>query len=465
MDDRLFVYATAAVIFCYLAASIIRKAFDPFAPVWMFVLGYFQIYVVQATTYREYALRVRGVEITTLANSRALWAICWFLLIYSLPIGRVVARKLPKAPSSWSRGLLVPVVPLLAAWGLIGALFLAQDIDKPITEVSQETFLFLQFPMMLLVAAILLIVTGRDVNRPNPMLAFAGLGLALLYIAIWMFNGKRSHPLFGLLTTICVWYCSKGKRPSLPVLGGVALAGAVALTLAIGWRNNPKYERTPVGFVQYISEFNPTEILYNTNVAARGDDGGDAKKNISYETEEYGAYLLMLDTVPMKSSHDYGASYMRLWSTFIPRIVWPNKPFYGREEWVSAWIAGSEFKRDTTFTGPAIGILGATHLNGDAPATLIVFAALAILLKTGYSYFLQYRTSPWAQAWWALTFYNAWLMTVNDDPFVWFYYIYGFTILPVMGFLWIYNKLNPTRSLSPEYDPAQLSWGSAHPAV
>ena len=27
-------------------------------------------------------------------------------------------------------------------------------------------------------------------------------------------------------------------------------------------------------------------------------------------------------------------------------------------------------------------------------------------------------------AWWTLTFYNAWFMTVNDDPMVWFYYIY-----------------------------------------
>jgi hypothetical protein len=39
-----------------------------------------------------------------------------------------------------------------------------------------------------------------------------------------------------------------------------------------------------------------------------------------------------------------------------------------------------------------------------------------------------------------LTFFNAWLMTVNDDPFVWFYYIYGHTTVPPLAFLWIYHR-------------------------
>ena len=38
-------------------------------------------YVVQAISYHDYALRVRGVEVTTTANVRALWAIVWFFLV------------------------------------------------------------------------------------------------------------------------------------------------------------------------------------------------------------------------------------------------------------------------------------------------------------------------------------------------------------------------------------------------
>src|SRR5262249_5818832 len=141
----------------------------------------------------------------------------------------------------------------------------------------------------------------------------------------------------------------------------------------------------------------------------------------SKETEEYGGFLLMLDTVPAKSSYDHGRSYLRLFSTYIPRIIWRDKPLFGREEWVNALIAGSQFHRKSDFTGPSIGLLGATQLNGGAMGTFIVMAGLALLLRTAYDYFRLYEHTTWAQVWWPVTFYNAWLMTVNDDPFVWFY--------------------------------------------
>jgi hypothetical protein len=445
MDELSYVYATAAVIVGYALIAVARRRFDPFAPVWLFLTGYLQVYVVQALSYHEYAIRARGVELTTLANSRALWAICWFLLVYSLPLGRGVAARLPRAPSTWSTPVLAVMTPILFLWGLAGAFLVSYDPTKQGVEVSPEAFILLQFPILTQVAGILLIVTGRNRDRPRPLLTAAGLAIAVFYVFLWMYNGKRSHSLIGVLTTICAYYCSREKRPKFAVLLVTALLGATALTLAIGWRNNMRYERSVSGFLSYLGDFDPQAILANINV---GEKEADAKQKgpPCYETEEYGGYLLMLDTVPHKSPHDYGSSYLRIVSTYIPRVVWPDKPLYGREEWVGAWIAGSEFKRDSKFTGPAIGILGALQLNGGATGTLIVLAVLAILLRSAYEYFRRYAACPWAQAWWALTFYNAWFMTVNDDPFVWFYYIYGFTTLPPMAFLWLVNRMNRESS-------------------
>jgi hypothetical protein len=469
MDERSYVFVTLAVIVGYLLLEVARKKFDPFAPVWMFLTGYLQVYVIQALSYHEYAIRVRGIEITTLANTRALWALCWFLLIYQIPFGRLFASKLPRAPMGWSVGVIGWMTPVLVLWGLAGAVLISHDSTRQGAEVSQEAFILLQFPILMLVAAILLIVTGRNVSNPRPVITYIGLGLSSLYVFLWMFNGKRSHSLFGVLTTLCAWYCSRGKRPSFLTLGVVAFLGAVAVTLAIGWRVNPKYERSAAGFVEYMTNFNPADILVNINVGEHEETGSDQKKEISHETEEYGGYLLMLDTVPFKSPYDYGSSYLRIFSTFIPRLVWPDKPYYGREEWVSAWIAGSEKKRDKTFTGPAIGILGATQLNGGAWGTFIVLAGLALLLRTSYEYFRRYQSSPWAQAWWALSFYNAWLMTVNDDPFVWFYYIYGFTILPMMTFLWVYNRMKERSGHAMVPTPGPPAWtqtaGTPQPVI
>ena len=103
-------------------------------------------------------------------------------------------------------------------------------------------------------------------------------------------------------------------------------------------------------------------------------------------------------------------------------------------------MAGSEMKRDEDFTGPAIGILGATQLNGGAIGTLIVLGCIATLLSTAYAYFGLHADSPWVQFWWAITYYNAWFMVVNDDPMVWFYYNWGFSTFPLIVFMWWANR-------------------------
>jgi hypothetical protein len=197
--------------------------------------------------------------------------------------------------------------------------------------------------------------------------------------------------------------------------------------------------------MQYMSEFNLETILVNLNMKDRSEIDPEAPEHRSKETEEYGGYLLMIDTVPEKAAYDYGQPYLRLFTTYIPRLVWPTKPLPGRKEWTDAWIAGSEFKRTEEFTGPAIGVLGAAQLNGGAVATVIVMAVLALMLRTAYDYFRYHAATPWAQAWWAMTYFNAWMMPLNDDPMIWFYYLYGHTVLPPLAFLWVWNRLMERR--------------------
>ena len=86
--DRFYAYITGAVIIGLVVARVFRRDFDPFAPVWLFLTGYFQVYVIQALSNNEWALEARGVDLVTAANARALWAILWFLLVYYSGLGR-----------------------------------------------------------------------------------------------------------------------------------------------------------------------------------------------------------------------------------------------------------------------------------------------------------------------------------------------------------------------------------------
>ncbi len=434
--DQLYVGLTAGLIVLLIVSQIFRKSFDPFAPIWLFMAGYAQIYVVQAISYRDYGLRARGEALVTAASIRAFWALLVFVAMYYSGLGKRIAARLPKAPANWSAGTIVGLSPFLIGWGLVCSV-----LTLRFSTIGEEESILVQFPMFLLIGGVLLLVTGRNRVAPNPLLTAAGLFVCLSYTAIWMFNAKRSHALFGVLAGVCAFYLPRWRRPSLPIVGATGLACALAVSVAIGWRGTSRYEQNLGGFGQYLSEFNPASILVSFNVMERESVDPDSREQFSKESEEWGGFLLMLATVPEKSPYDFGSSYLRIGSTFIPRLIWPNKPLFGRQEWVGAWIAGSEFPRDENFTGPAIGILGAAQLNGGAIGTAIVMAALALLLRTSYDYYRFHADTPWAQAWWALTYFNAWLMTANDDPFVWFYYIYGFTTLPVMASLWIGFRL------------------------
>jgi hypothetical protein len=436
MEEIYYIYATAGLVVLYFLHQVLARKFDPFAPVWLFLVGYLQMYVLQALSFHDWAVEARGKDLVSAANFRSLWALLWFLLVYQLSPARIAARVLPMPPVRWSPLLPVVICPPLIVWGLFCANMFVAGNAPTIESFSSEEALFRSFPFMMLVAAVMLVITGLTMRPSRPVFLTVGLLTGAAYVAIWMFNGKRSHSLMGLLATICALYLTRLKRPSWPVLIITSVLGALVVTIALGWREASGYQRSVAGFVQYLSDFQPEKILVNLNVA--DEDEGAAYK--TYESFEYGGFLLMMDTVPAKSPYDYGASYLRVVSTFIPRIIWPDKPLFGRSKWIGAWMAGSEVERDEDFAGPSIGILGATQLNGGSLGTLIVLGCLAFGLRSAYEYLRLYPHSPWVQFYWAITYFNAWFMVVNDDPLVWFYYNWGFTAAPVVVLAWWWNR-------------------------
>lgn len=455
------VYAMLAVLVGYFAIHVISRRFDAYAPVWLFLCGYLQVYMIQALSYHEWAVTVRGEDVVARANGRALWALLLFLAVYHCGIPSALARCFPEPPHRWKLSWICVLSPLLALWGMYcAAVLIRAGMGDGFGDVSPEEALFRSFPVVMLVGADLLIVSSRSGGKSRPLFLWAGVGIAVLYVLLWMFNGKRSHALIGLLSASCAYYISRFRRPSWPVLISIACTGALLVGLALGWRfKQGNYDHSIGGFLQFVGDFDPAFVLQCANMKESEEHEGEY---ISKETEEYGGYLLMLDTVPERSDYDYGAPYIRVVSTFIPRIVWRDKPYFGREKWIQAWQAGSELKRSDGFTGPAIGLLGATQLNGGAVATVIVVSILALCLRTCYEFFRRHQANTWVQAWWALTYYNAWFTVVCDDPLTWFYYVWGFTCLPILTLLWFANR-GRERALAGA--PTQCQWGSLYARV
>ncbi len=434
MDELSYVYATGGIILSYFLVRVATGRLDPFEAIWMFLVGYVQMYVIQPLTYHDWAVGARGAPLVSEANWRALWALGWFLTVYHLNPFGPIARAFPRPPRSWSPRFVVAISPPLILWGLFcsGLMLRSGNLDPE--SQSAGVSLLSSFPFVMMVAAILMIVTGRNMQDPRPGFDLAGLLTSSAYILIWTFNGKRSPSLIAVLTTLSAVYVTRMRRPSWTVLIATAATGILVVAVAIGWRNDREHPRTLSGFVAFLTDFDPSRALVSLNIS-EGE-----QEEVTHETDEYGGFLLMMDTVPKKSDYDYGANYLKAFSTFIPRLIWKSKPIYGRQAWTNAWIAGSEFKRDETFASPAIGILGATQLNGGAVATFIVIGVVGATIRAAYEYFRRYEDVPWAQFWWSVTYYNAWLMVVTDDPLVWFYFSWGFSVFPFVILAWVVNR-------------------------
>ncbi len=301
LDELTAVYATGVVIVLYFVVQSTMGKFDPFAPVWLFLVGYLQVYVVQAVSYHDWAVSAKGKNLVESANLRALWALLWFLAAYHFSPGRLVASLFPRAPSGWPVKFVSFLSPILILWGLVCAGLMLRADGGADESMSAGESLFRSFPFVMMVAAAMLIVTGRRSSAPRPLFSAAGLAVSMLYVLIWMFNGKRSHALIGVLATVCAFYISRMKRPSWPALLATGFSGALVVAIAIGWRNNPDNERSIRGFISFLSDFRLASILESANISEGNNDEGIR----SHETDEYGGYLVMMDAVPEKSAYDF----------------------------------------------------------------------------------------------------------------------------------------------------------------
>ena len=224
------------------AFQVLTEAVRPFRADLALLRGlHARIYVVQAISYHDWAVegprRGAGLLDGQLPGVLGPGVVPAGL---SLGPGKAAgsAKVLPKAADAWSVAPVNLLCPLSDARS--GASCCAGSILRGSTPrtgpTSAEAALFMSFPLFLLVAGVLLIVTGRQPDKPRPAYTAAGVAIAASYMLIWMFNGKRSHSLIAVLAGVCSFYIPRFRRPSFPVLIMTAVMGLMAVGIAIGWR-------------------------------------------------------------------------------------------------------------------------------------------------------------------------------------------------------------------------------------
>ena len=402
------------------------RRFDPFAPIWLFLVGYIQIYVVQAINYHAWAVSARGKDLVAAADWRALWALALVPLVYHLGPGRGIAPVLPRPPRRWSprpgradRPAAGPVGPVSAP-GVV--------IRSGADEVaSAERSLFRSFPFVMMVAAILLIVTGPE---------HAGTAAGL--------PGGRAGGRAALCDDLdvqrqAIALADRRAGDGLRLLHHAAEAALLARAVldrlrgrARGGDRHQLEERPrPPALVRrvrrFLADFRSRQIL--ESLKSRDGDGGER----SHETEEYGGFLLMMDTVPDEVR-------LRLWGELPAGLldVHPadhlaDQAALRPDAWVNAWIAGSELERDEDFSRPgdrpAGGHPAQRRRRRDADrARRRSRSCSARPTNTSAATPTSRGCSSGGRS--SITTPGSWSSTTI--PLVWFYYNWGFTAFPLV---------------------------------
>ena len=271
MDDLMYVYAIGLIPAALLAFEVVTKRFDPFAPIWLFFVGYVHLYMLEALNLRERALGVRGIEIVREASFRG---------VLGAPVVSVrLLRRAGTAACAVSSEAAARVV-VAGGHGTDARV----DRDRIVLHHHDDANGVFRYRPGLRGSGAGGFVPvrddggrdhadrlGRDPTAPKPIVLALGVATAFAYVMLWMFNGKRSPSLIGALSGICAFYIARQKRPSWPVLLATAFIGAMIVSVAITWRfNRGHYDRTASGFIQFVSEFDVSQILNALGERRRG---------------------------------------------------------------------------------------------------------------------------------------------------------------------------------------------------
>jgi oligosaccharide repeat unit polymerase len=347
----------------------IRRTFDAFEPIYLFLALYTFLYLVKPFIQlisREPFI-MGGAYLNQALLLAMLGLVCFFIGYYS-GIGKRIAAKVPTITREISSKRLT-----IVAWGLIliGFWGLNHYIQ---TSGGWETFwqkphgaggqalkttaYIYQLPELMVIGFLLLceaflhstiVEKARVTIRRVAVLLAAALGGVGIYTVIW---GSRTLYSWLAVAIAVLYFHERGIRPRLRTVLVAFVALALLLCLV------PLY-RSHVHLGSNVSELFSSVSVRNIlrGLSSRGD--------------EFNSYLAEVTLVPQSVPYDYFGIYLRTLAHPIPRLIWPTKPTLFNAQWDTflakseiEWGAAESFLGDLYAQLGTWGIIVGTFLSG-----------------------------------------------------------------------------------------------------
>ena len=416
MLDIVLVVALAATLAFPLVARARRGAFDIFEPVVVFAAAYGMMFVVRPAAMLvednivfASARQVLDVSATfTEMLLLALLGAVFFVAGYELPAGARLA-KLHRGPDdSVESGHVLAAavvfglvgfaayVATLASTGLKDGLlgiFHAGNTELP---DAGSLSMYASFLSLLLVPASL-VTLALALARRRPAYTVVALSLATLFAVLAVPAGRRIAllPLVG--GVVVLWYVARGTRPSTRVVAAMVVLALVGATFLSDLRGRATRNEGLVATIE--RSLDPSRLQ---DAATIGPD-----------TEMAPALAAALTAIPERLDRGYGTVvFGDLVRRPVPRSVWEAKPVIPRHE-LLATVWPIEYERGTI--NAEFSILLYFYWDFGLPGIVLGLAALGILARYMYEYFLRFRERSYAQVVYAI---GLWFVVIGlrDSP-------------------------------------------------
>jgi hypothetical protein len=185
-------------------------------------------------------------------------------------------------------------------------------------EAAQWVYFFNTLPIVLLGGLLLLYLRGRL----STLHLVAALGPLLLMLLSDFTSGSIAAPAFTLMMLMFIYAAERQKVPLVPML-----VCGVVLTAALGIKAEYRYQLSRTRdneFAGRVSLFAGLMSTVNRESKVR-EVGNTAHDRIDHLS----AFAHVISRTPASVPYWEGATYQTFFTSWIPRILWPDKPKKG----------------------------------------------------------------------------------------------------------------------------------------
>jgi hypothetical protein len=398
-----------------LVGRVVRRRFDPFEPLLLFVLAYGVMFVVRpaAMIVRDDVTHRGPLHATDVSKTFtemlviALLGAVAFVGSYSLPFGARLGRATPAPRDAFDPGrvvafaLLVALVGMLSfaafLWYLGGLETLGPLLRGRSIEAVADAPAYFWSGFFVVVPATLVVLAVAFQLRSKTLLA-VGLALATVVLIRAVPLGERIL-LLPFLGGIFVYsYVRRLARPSFVTVVAVLVVALIGSSFLRDMRGRDiRGETVSESFVKIVSQ--PGWTLEPVLTGS--------------EAEMAPALAAALAVIPEKLGYTYGETiFGDLVIRPVPRSLWDGKPLPPRERVIST-LWPEEYER--LHLNPEFSTLLYFYWDFSFIGVAIGLALYGVAARVLYEYFLRNRTNISVQVFYSLAIWFV-VIAARDSP-------------------------------------------------